>query len=122
MTIDDPIIRGGNETASLNNGVLTDAVIDKPKQPNKFMSVLKGVGSAALGMIPGVGGMLSGLLGGGPNFGSMHAMLQQQQRFSMQMLQVQQQVGSQSQEFTAVSNLLKARHDSEMSAVNNFKS
>jgi hypothetical protein len=120
----DPIMRAGSEISPVyNQGAMGEGVLSQPKQPNKFMSVLKGVGGAALSMIPGVGGMLGGLLGGGgPNMGNMHAMMQQQQRFSMQLLQVQQQVSSQSQEFTSVSNLLKARHDSEMSAVNNFKS
>jgi hypothetical protein len=118
----DPILRAGTEVSPVFNPNVSGDVIPQPKQPNKFLSILKGVGSAAVGMIPGVGGALSGLLGGGPNFGSMHAMIQQQQRFSMQLLNIQQQVGTQSQEFTAVSNLLKSRHDSEMSAVSNFKS
>lgn len=86
------------------------------------MKVLKGVGSVAASFIPGIGGIVGGLLNGGPNMGAMQAMIQQQQKFSMQMLGIQHQVSTQGQEFTAVSNLLKARHDSEMSAVNNFKS
>lgn len=52
----------------------------------------------------------------------MNAMLQVQQHQAMQMLQVQNRVQHQTQEFTTVSNLLKARHDGEMSAVHNFKS
>jgi hypothetical protein len=87
------------------------------------MGILKGIGGAAASFIPGVGPMISNLIGGGgPDFGSMQAMIQQQQRSSMQMLQIQNQVSQQSQNFTSVSNLLKARHDAEMSAVNNFKS
>lgn len=119
----DPILRAGNEVSQSYNAANTfDGTIDKPKQPNKFLSVLKGVAGTAAGFIPGIGGMVSGMLGGGPNFGSMQAMIQQQQKSSMQMLGIQHQVSTQGQEFTAVSNLLKARHDSEMSAVNNFKS
>jgi len=49
-------------------------------------------------------------------------MLNQQQQNSMQLISVQHRVGMQAQEFTTVSNLLKTRHDSEMSAVNNIKS
>lgn len=119
MVNQDPILRAGSEVS--NVPALPVEGVDKPKS-NGFLKVLKGVGSVAASFIPGVGGMIGGLLGGGPNFGSMQAMIQQQQRFSMQMLGIQQQVSTQSQEFTAVSNLLKARHDSEMSAVNNFKS
>ena len=48
--------------------------------------------------------------------------MNQQQQQGMQMLGVQQRVSMQAQEFTTVSNLLKTRHDSEMSAVNNIKS
>lgn len=120
----DPMIRSGNEiTPNFNTpNVSTDNIFTQPKQPNKFMGILKGIGSAAASFIPGVGPMISGLIGGGgPDFGSMQAMIQQQQRSSMQMLQIQNQVSQQSQNFTSVSNLLKARHDAEMSAVNNFK-
>ncbi len=52
----------------------------------------------------------------------MNEMLRQQQMMSMQMLAVQNRVQTQTQEFTTVSNLLKARHDGEMSAIHNFKS
>lgn len=118
----DPILRAGSDVSAAYNSLGFDGSVEKTKQPNKFLSILKGVGGAAASMIPGVGGIVGGLLGGGPNFGSMQAMLQQSQRQQMQMLSLQHQVSTQGQEFTAVSNLLKARHDSEMSAVNNFKS
>jgi len=49
-------------------------------------------------------------------------MMNQQQRQSMQMLGMQNRVSMQSQEFATVSNLMKTRHDSEMTAVNNIKS
>lgn len=120
------ISRGTNDVSQANyaGGALDAGIEQQPKQPNKFLSVLKGIGGVAAGFIPGVGGMLGGIIngGGGPNFGSMQTMIQQQERSSMRMLSIQQQVANQGQEFTAVSNLLKARHDSEMSAVSNFKS
>ncbi len=49
-------------------------------------------------------------------------MMGQQQKNSIQLIGLQTQIGQQSQEFSTVSNLLKSRHDSEMTAVNNFKS
>ena len=52
----------------------------------------------------------------------MQTMLNQQAQQSMALLAVQNKVQSQTQEFTTVTNLLKARHDGEMSAVHNFKS
>lgn len=101
---------------------------------------------------PGLGGILGSVIGGtgGSSFGSytalmeqqrqfdemqrysqisnsiqqrqQHQMMQQQQQQQMQLLGVQHRVSSQAQEFTTVSNLMKTRHDSEMSAVNNIKS
>lgn len=119
----DAILRAGDEVSqTYNSSTSFDGTIDKAKEPNKFLGILKGVGGVAASMIPGIGGAVTGLLSGGPNFGAMQGMIQQQQRFSMQMIGIQQQVSNQSTEFTSVSNLLKARHDSEMSAVNNFKS
>lgn len=96
---------------------------DKPKEPSKFGQILRGIVGGALNIVaPGVGSLVGGFIGGGPNFGNMEDMLMKQQVFSLQMLSVQNRVQTQTQEFTTVSNLLKARHDGEMSAVNNFKS
>lgn len=121
MNIDDPILRAGSEISNVPS--LPTEGVDKIKQPNRFMSVLKTIGGVAASFVPGLSGILGGALsGGGPDFGSMQAMIQQQQKSSMQMLGIQNQVSTQAQNFTTVSNLLKARHDSEMSAVNNFKS
>jgi hypothetical protein len=121
MNMDDPILRAGNDVSTIPN--LPADTTTQVKQPNKFMSVLKGIGGVAASFIPGLGGILGGAIsGGGPDFGSMQAMIQQQQKQAVQMLGIQNQVTTQSQNFTTVSNLLKARHDAEMSAVNNFKS
>lgn len=124
----------------------------KTKEPNKFLKVLGGIGSAALNFVaPGLGGILGNVIGGGgSSFGSYTALMEQQRQFeemqrynqiatslqqrqqnqmmndqqknSMQLISMQHRVGMQSQEFTTVSNLMKTRHDSEMSAVNNIKS
>jgi hypothetical protein len=125
---------------------------EKVKQPNKFLQVLGGVAGGALSFVaPGLGGILGSIISGsGSSFGSYTALMEQQRQFdemqrynqlssaiqqrqqqimmnqqqqqSMQLLGVQQQVSMQSQEFTTVSNLMKTRHDSEMTAVNNIKS
>jgi outer membrane lipoprotein SlyB len=124
----------------------------KTKEPNKFMRVLGGIAGGALNIFaPGLGGILGNVIGGGSSStGSYGALIEQQRQFDemqrynqvsttqqqrqqnqmmnqqqmqgMQMLGVQQRVSMQAQEFTTVSNLLKTRHDSEMSAVNNIKS
>jgi hypothetical protein len=122
-----------------------------PKEPNKFLKVLGGIAGGALNLVaPGVGSILGNVIGGGSSTGSygalfeqqrqfeemqrynqistamqqkqQNAMMNQQQQQSMQLLGVQHRVSMQSQEFTTVSNLMKTRHDSEMSAVNNIKS
>ena len=84
-------------------------------------AVVPGI-SSSIG-VPGLSGILGGVLGGGgADFSTMQSMINQQQKSAMQMLGIQNQVSTQSQNFTTVSNLLKSRHDAEMSAVNNFKS
>jgi hypothetical protein len=128
-------------------------VQQRTKEPNKFLKVLGGIGSAALNFVaPGLGGILGNVIGGGGggSFGSYTALMEQQRQFdemqrysqisnslqqrqqsqmlnqqqqqSMQLIGVQHRASMQAQEFTTVSNLLKTRHDSEMSAVNNIKS
>ncbi len=125
---------------------------ERAKTPNKFLQILGGVAGGALNfMIPGLGGILGSVIGGsGSSAGSyvglmdqqrqmqemmrynqvsnmlnqqnQSQMLNQQQQQSMQLIAVQQRSSMQSQEFSTVSNLLKSRHDSEMTAVNNIKS
>ena len=124
----------------------------KAKEPNKFLKILGGVASSALNfVVPGLGGIVGSVIGGGNGnvssytglmesqrqFEEMqrysqianmqqqrqqHEMMNQQQQNSMQLIGIQQRVGMQAQEFSTVSNLLKSRHDSEMTAVNNIKS
>ena len=121
------------------------------KKPNKFLSILGGIAGGALNLVaPGIGSMVGNAIGGGSSFGSYGTLMEQQRQFeemqrynqissavqqkqqnemmnqqqkqSMQMLGMQNRVSMQSQEFATVSNLMKTRHDSEMTAVNNIKS
>lgn len=124
----------------------------QPKEPNKFLRILGGVAGGALNLVaPGIGSMVGNLIGGsGGTFGSYGALYDQQRQFdemqrysqlsssmqqrqqqqmmdtqrqeSFKLLGVQHRVSMQSQEFSTVSNLMKSRHDSEMTAVNNIKS
>src|SRR5262245_54987875 len=105
--------------------VPVDSGQTQQKEPGKFGKILGTVLGGAVSVIaPGVGGSLGGLVrGGGLNYAAdMETMLQQSARQQTQLLGVQMRVSDQTQQFTAVSNLLKAKHDGEMSAVNNFKS
>ena len=127
-------------------------VSQKAKKPNKFLSILGGLAGGALNVIaPGVGSLIGGAIGGtGTAFGTYaplieqqkqfdrmqrynqvsnlmqqqqnQAMMSQQQKQSYQLIEMQNRVSMQAQEFSTISNLLKSRHDSEMTAVNNIRS
>ena len=97
---------------------------EQPKQPGRFSKIFGGLAAGALNIVaPGMGSVIGGFINrGGVDATNMNEMLRQQQMMSFQMLAIQNRVQTQTQEFTTVSNLLKARHDGEMSAVHNFKS
>jgi hypothetical protein len=73
---------------------------------------------------PGAGSLLGGLVRGGgvPYAADMETMLASSARQQTQLIGVQMRVSDQTQQFATVSNLLKAKHDGDMTAVNNFKS
>lgn len=105
---------------------LTSPLPQAQKGPGRFGRIFGGLLGGALNLVaPGAGSLIGGLIGRGSGGGSgmdMQGMLDQSAQQQMQMIAVQQKVQNQTQEFTTVSNLLKARHDGEMSAVHNFKS
>ena len=94
------------------------------KKPGKFLQILGSVLGGALSIIaPGAGWLIGGLLRrGGSDFGSMQQLLQESAQQQMEMLTIQERVQAQTQEFTTISNILKARHDAEMAAINNIRS
>ena len=96
----------------------------KPKEPGKFGKILGSVLGGAVNVIaPGAGSLIGGLVrGGGIGYAAdMETMLASSARQQQQLIGVQMRVSDQTQQFTAVSNLLKAKHDGEMTAVSNFK-
>ena len=106
----------GNSAAS----VATD-----PKKPSKFSQVMGTILGGALNVLaPGSGYLIGSLIKGGTGtqFGTMEDMLQRSAQQQMEMLTIQDQMQTQTQTFSAISNLLRARHDAEMVAVNNFRS
>jgi len=97
----------------------------KPKGSGGFGKILGSVLGGAVSVIaPGAGTLIGGLVRGGGLSGAaeMETMLAQSARQQTQLIGVQMRVNDQTQQFTAVSNLLKAKHDGEMTAVSNFKS
>lgn len=124
MPIGDSMINTSN-TMTGGTTMLPSVYPTAPKEPGKFSRIFGAIAGTALNLVaPGAGGLIGNLIGGGGmgGYGSMEAMIQRQQQQSMMMLQIQNRVQTQTQEFTTVSNLLKAKHDGEMSAVHNFKS
>ena len=123
----DPIINN-NTAATMPDTTIQPTVAPAPvqKKSGGFGKVLGGILGGAINiMAPGLGSVIGGALGGsgnGAQMADMQSMLNKQMQQSMQLLTVQNRVQSQTQEFTTFSNLLKSKHDSEMSAVNNFKS
>lgn len=97
---------------------------EQPKQPGRFSKIFGGIAAGALNIVaPGMGSVVGSFINrGGVDTTNMNEMLRQQQMMSMQLLAVQNRVQTQGQEFSTISNLLKARHDGEMSAIHNFKS
>ena len=96
-----------------------------PKEPGKFGKILGSVLGGAMNVIaPGAGSLIGGLVRGGGLAGAadMEVMLARSARQQTQLIGVQMRVNEQTQQFTAVSNMLKAKHDGEMTAVSNFKS
>lgn len=105
-------------------------LVPQQRGPGRFARIFGAIAGTALNLVaPGAGSLVGNLIGGGGMGGdggagaaNMEAMLQRQQQMSYEMIAVQNRVQTQTQEFTTVSNLLKAKHDGEMSAVHNFKS
>lgn len=117
----DPIVSSTTPQVPMTN--TTVLATEQPKKSGGFGRIMGGILGGAVNMVaPGLGSVLGGVMGGGANAADMQAMMNSQMKQSMQLLSVQNRVQSQSQEFTTFSNLLKSKHDSEMSAVSNFKS
>ena len=117
----DPIVNSTTPPTPIPETTLPSTTA---KKSGGFGRVLGGILGGAVNMVaPGLGSVLGGVMGGGgANMADMQTMMNSQMRQSMQLLSVQNRVQSQSQEFTTFSNLLKSKHESEMSAVSNFKS
>lgn len=125
MPINDSMLNPATPTA-IQPAPLPTALPTTPKQPGRFSRIFGGLLGGAVNLFaPGAGSVLGSFINGGSgglDTANMQGMLNQQAQQSMALLAVQNRVQSQTQEFTTVTNLLKARHDGEMSAVHNFKS
>jgi hypothetical protein len=60
-------------------------------------------------------------MGGDPGIASVEALMQQGQASNLQLLALQQQVQQENQQFTTVSNVMRAKHDTAKAAVSNIR-
>jgi len=131
-----------NSPANANLAMEQQRANNAPDRGEKFGKVLSGVATVALKttatvapLVPGgviVGKAAEGVqklrenrpggLEGGPQdeIDKMWAMQQENQVFNMQYMQLQQEIQADNRNFSTMSNLLKVRHDTAKSAINNM--
>ncbi len=124
----DPI-KGAMMDTPITNGEINGQPTEKKtgfwgKASGMLGTVAKiGIGIATGGGVGGIAGVLPNLLGSKTSYmGQLEQMHQDNMRSQGQLIMFQNKVQRSSEEFAAISNLLKTRHDSEMQAVNNMKS
>jgi hypothetical protein len=130
-----PILKGAEAVADvLPGGPLIAAAIKAPG------AIAKGVGGAmpmslssgggaitpltgvpsASGGAGGVGG--TGAVGGAPGEqGNIESVLQDSQAFNLYYLQLQEEISAENRGYSAMSNVLKARHDTVKNAIGNLR-
>ncbi len=81
---------------------------------------VQSVGSAALASATG-GAAPGGTAAAGAEGGGLESSLQQSQEMNLYYLQIQEAVNSQNRSFTALSNVLKAEHDTVKTAIGNIR-
>jgi len=107
---------------------------ERRAEPGRFERALRGAASGLAGgiasgvelaapYVPG-GTVLSGAaaVGGGEGdlLAATRALQQQSQTFNLQYLQLQESMQRESREFTALSNVMKVKHDSARAAIQNI--
>lgn len=136
IKFDDPLVQPKdvvqvpattNTTTTTNTGEVVGQPTTKSNGGfwSKIGGILGGVAKTSIGILSGGGivGALPGLLGGqGSYIPMLNDFHNQSMKSQAELLMFQQKVNRNSEEFAAITNLLKSRHDSEMQAVNNIKS
>jgi predicted lipid-binding transport protein (Tim44 family) len=94
------------------------------KAPGKFGRIMCALAGGALNVVaPGAGTLVGELAGGGADpLADMQSVLAENQQSMSRMFAVQNEVQNQTQTFTLLTNIMKAKHDAEMAAVHNLKS
>lgn len=102
----------------------TAAAAPAKKGPGKFARIMSAVAGGALNIVaPGAGTLIAELAGGGGDpMAQVKEMMEKNQESQAKMFALQNEVQNQTQSFTLLTNILKAKHDAEMAAVHNLKS
>ncbi len=109
---EEAIARGG---AELIRGV--ESVAGALPGGNVVTAAVEGVGQALSETSAGGSGSAIGVGGNGSIADSLQSSTSQ----SMQLLELQQEISMEQRQFTAVSNVMKARHDTAKSVINNVR-
>jgi hypothetical protein len=81
--------------------------------------------TAAVAIAPGAVGMGANAgapMPAGTELATMQAMQRESQTFNLQLLELQEQVQQENRQFTTLSNVLRAKHDTAKAAVSNIRS
>ncbi len=90
-------------------------------RPSALGGMANSVGGAAIASATGVAGPGGAAGAGGAGDGGLESSLQQSQEMNLYYLQIQEAVNSQNRSFTALSNVLKAEHDTVKTAIGNIR-
>jgi hypothetical protein len=101
--------------AAMRPGVGSGATFSSAMSLNSAVGPTGTATSGTTGGVPGVSGTASG---GDP---SMQQMLSQDADQNMYYLQLQEQMSAESRSYSAISNVLKARHDTMKNAIGNIR-
>ena len=84
---------------------------------------IAGSGGAGPGALapPAAGSAAAAAAAGNPGVASMETLMQQGQASNLQLLALQQQVQQENQQFSTVSNVMRAKHDTAKAAVSNIR-
>ena len=119
-------IRGGNGQGSALGVPMTGTgsprgVGGSPEGPGGAATRSGSLGATAQSMGSAALAGATGAQPGDPNGGGLESSLQQSQDMNLYYLQIQEAVNSQNRSFTALSNVLKAEHDTVKTAIGNIR-
>jgi hypothetical protein len=109
--------------AGLAEGVATGLDLAAPFVPagNVLSAAVRTAGAAALGADTGGATAGAGTSGDGDVISATRALQQQSQSFNLEYLQLQEDMQRESRTFSALSNVMKVKHDSAQAAIQNIR-